>query len=87
MGLEGAVRLGFKKELAAIEDPAEQKALFDKLVNKSYELGKATSMAATLELDEVIDPADTRQCILRGLKASAPAEPRNGKKLRFVDTW
>lgn len=87
MGLEGAVRLGFKKELAAIEDPAEQKALFDKLVNKSYELGKATSMAATLELDEVIDPADTRQCILRGLKSSAPAEPRNGKKLRFVDTW
>jgi len=44
-------------------------------------------MAATLELDEVIDPADTRQCILRGLKASAPAEPRNSKKLRFVAPW
>ncbi|GAA6134292.1 carboxyl transferase domain-containing protein [Oceaniserpentilla sp. 4NH20-0058] len=87
MGLEGAVRLGFKKELAAIEDPAEQKALFDKLVNKSYELGKATSMAATLELDEVIDPAETRQCILRGLRSSAPAQKRDGKKMRFVDTW
>ncbi len=87
MGLEGAVRLGFKKELAAIEDPAAQKALFDKLVAKAYELGKATNMASSLEIDEVIDPADTRKCILQGLKASAPAEPRVGKKLKFIDTW
>lgn len=87
MGLEGAVRLGFKKELAAIENPDEQKALFDRLVGKAYELGKATSMASSLELDEVIDPADTRQSILRGLKSSAPAVKREGKKLQFVDTW
>jgi acetyl/propionyl-CoA carboxylase alpha subunit/acetyl-CoA carboxylase alpha subunit len=87
MGLEGAVRLGFKKELAAIKDADEQKALFDQLVNKAYELGKATSMAGSLELDEVIDPAQTRQCILRGLKASAPAQARTGKKLRFIDAW
>ncbi len=87
MGLEGAVRLGFKKELAAIVDPAAQKALFDKLVAKAYELGKATNMASSLEIDEVIDPADTRKCILQGLKAAAPAEPRVGKKLKFIDTW
>lgn len=87
MGLEGAVRLGFKKQLEAIEDAHEQKALFDKLVSKAYELGKATSMAGSLELDEVIDPAQTRQYILRGLKASAPAEVRNGKKLGYVDAW
>ncbi len=87
MGLEGAVRLGFKKELAAIEDANEQKAFFDKLVSKAYELGKATNMASSLELDEVIDPADTRQCIIRGLNASAPPEPRHGKKLRYIDSW
>jgi acetyl/propionyl-CoA carboxylase alpha subunit/acetyl-CoA carboxylase carboxyltransferase component len=87
MGLEGAVRLGFKKELAAIEDPAAKKEMFDNLVAKAYELGKATNMASSLEIDEVIDPADTRKCILQGLKSSAPAEPRTGKKLKFIDTW
>ena len=87
MGLEGAVRLGFKKELEAQEDPLEQKALFDKLVGLAYEKGKAINMASTLEIDEVIDPADTRKWILRGLKASAPADVRNGKKLRYIDTW
>jgi len=87
MGLEGAVRLGFKKELAAMEDPVKQKAFFDMLVAKAYEMGKATNMASTLEIDEVIDPADTRASIIRGIKAAAPAEPRAGKKLRFIDTW
>ncbi|NIB39213.1 ATP-grasp domain-containing protein [Pseudomaricurvus alkylphenolicus] len=87
MGLEGAVRLGFRKELEAVEDPAEKQALFDKLVAKSYERGKAINMASTLEIDEVIDPADTRLWIMRGLKTSAPASQRDGKKLRFVDTW
>jgi len=87
MGLEGAVRLGFKKELAAMEDPVKQKAFFDMLVAKAYEMGKATNMASTLEIDEVIDPADTRASIIRGIKAAAPAELRAGKKLRFIDTW
>ncbi|WP_439134110.1 carboxyl transferase domain-containing protein [Pseudomaricurvus sp.] len=87
MGLEGAVRLGFKKELEALEDLDERNALFDKLVAKSYEKGKAINMASTLELDEVIDPADSRRWIIRGLKSSAPAKPRSGKKLRYIDTW
>ncbi|MGH1373431.1 MAG: carboxyl transferase domain-containing protein [Cellvibrionaceae bacterium] len=87
MGLEGAVRLGFRKELEAISDPAEQKVLFDKLVAAAYEKGKAINMASTLEIDEVIDPQDTRQWIIRGLRASAPAALRNGKKLRYIDTW
>ncbi len=87
MGLEGAVRLGFKKELEALSDPAEQKALFDKLVAAAYEKGKAINMASTLEIDEVIDPADTRCWIIRGLNASAPSTPRSGKKLRYIDTW
>ena len=69
MGLEGAVRLGFSKELAAVEDPTEREALFDTLVARAYEAGKATEAAAHLEIDAVIDPVDTRATILRALSA------------------
>lgn len=65
MGLEGAVQLGFKKELEAIEDPDEREALFDQFVSLAYEKGKAIEAAAHLEIDAVIDPADTRKIILK----------------------
>ncbi len=65
MGLEGAVRLGFSKELAAVEDPTERQNLFDKLVEAAYQHGKALTSATTFELDDVIDPADTRGWITR----------------------
>jgi len=71
MGLEGAVKLGYRKELEALTDPGEQKALYDQLVARLYAAGKATSMAAALEIDAVIDPADTRRWILGGLDAAA----------------
>ncbi|MFZ3022585.1 carboxyl transferase domain-containing protein [Pseudomonas sp.] len=87
MGLEGAVRLGFAKELAAQPDAAAQKTLFDKLVAKAYEQGKGLNMASYLEIDAVIDPAETRAWLLRGLNATPPAAPRQGKKRPFVDTW
>lgn len=87
MGLEGAVRLGFAKELAAQSDASAQKALFDKLVAKAYEQGKGLNMASYLEIDAVIDPAETRAWLLRGLNATPPAAPRQGKKRPFVDTW
>ena len=87
MGLEGAVRLGFAKELAAQTDAVAQKALFDKLVAKAYEQGKGLNMASYLEIDAVIDPAETRAWLLRGLNATPPAAPRQGKKRPFVDTW
>jgi len=87
MGLEGEVRLGHKKQLEAIEDPAEQKALFDDLVAKAYERGKAVHAASTLDLDNVIDPADTRNWVVQGLKCSKPIASRKGKKVPFVDTW
>ena len=87
MGLEGAVRLGFAKELAAQPDAAAQKALFDKLVAKAYEQGKGLNMASYLEIDAVIDPAETRAWLLRGLNATPPTAPRQGKKRPFVDTW
>ena len=87
MGLEGAVRLAYRKELEAVEDPAARKALFEKLVAQSYERGKALSMAASLEIDAVIDPADTRKWIMRGLRSIPPRPPRNGKKRSMIDTW
>jgi acetyl/propionyl-CoA carboxylase alpha subunit/acetyl-CoA carboxylase carboxyltransferase component len=65
MGLEGAVRLGFSKELGAVADPAERQQLFDKLVAAAYEHGKALRSATTFELDDVIDPADSRAWITR----------------------
>ncbi len=65
MGLEGAVRLGFSKELAAVADPVERQQLFDKLVAAAYDHGKALRSATTFELDDVIDPADSRAWITR----------------------
>jgi acetyl-CoA carboxylase carboxyltransferase component len=65
MGLEGAVRLGFSKELAAVADPAERQELFDKLVAAAYQHGRALRSATTFELDDVIDPADSRAWITR----------------------
>jgi acetyl/propionyl-CoA carboxylase alpha subunit/acetyl-CoA carboxylase carboxyltransferase component len=65
MGLEGAVRLGFSKELAAVTDPLERQELFDKLVAAAYEHGKALRSATTFELDDVIDPAASRAWITR----------------------
>jgi acetyl/propionyl-CoA carboxylase alpha subunit len=83
MGLEGAVRLGFRKELEAEPIPEAREALFQKKVAESYARGKAINMAAYLEIDDVIDPADTRRWILRGLKSAQPSKGSG----RFVDTW
>ncbi|MCV7028836.1 acetyl-CoA carboxylase family protein [Mycobacterium sherrisii] len=65
MGLEGAVRLGFSKELAAAGSPAEQEDLFGRLVAAAYQHGKALRAATTFELDDVIDPSDSRAWIAR----------------------
>ena len=67
MGLEGAVKLGFKKELEAIQDPDEKEKLYEKLVSNMYDAGKAVEVASFLEIDAVIDPADTRKVILKAL--------------------
>jgi acetyl-CoA carboxylase carboxyltransferase component len=85
MGLEGAVRLGYRKELEAAAEGVERDALFDKLVAQQYENGQAMNMAATLEIDAVIDPAETRAWIVRGLTSAAqmPVAPQ----ARFIDTW
>ncbi len=85
MGLEGAVRLGYRKELEAEADPQAKKALFDQLVAKSYERGKAVNVAQVLEIDAVIDPVDSRAWITRGLKSRSPRV--RTERRRFIDTW
>ena len=87
MGLEGAVKLGYRKELAAIEDPEERTATYEKMVAAMYEAGKAINTASYFELDDVIDPAETRHWLLEGLRAMPPVLPRSGKKRPNVDTW
>jgi len=87
MGLEGAVKLGYRKELMAIEDPKKRKEEFEKRVAESYEHGKAISMASYFEIDDVIDPAESRNIITRALKSVPPAPQRTGKKRPNVDTW
>ena len=87
MGLEGSVKLGYRNELAAIEDPAERKAKFDEMVARAYANGKALARATNPSLDDVIDPAETRRWVLAGLKAQPPAPVRTEKKLRWIDSW
>ena len=89
MGLEGAVRLGYSKELdaAGIEGSAAREALFDKLVSAMYESGKALNVAMYHEIDAVIDPRDTRKWIMNGIR-SMPTGKKGGKGKRpFIDTW
>jgi len=87
MGLEGSVRLGYRDQLEAVEDPAERQALFDRKLAQAYAGSKALRHAMKPELDDVIDPADTRRWIMAGLKALPPTPPRTGKKLRWIDAW
>jgi acetyl-CoA carboxylase carboxyltransferase component len=72
MGLEGAVRLGYRKELEAEQDPERREALFNRLVGELYQKGRAVEAATHLEIDAVIDPADTRRVISRAFAAAAP---------------
>lgn len=87
MGLEGAVKLGYRKELAAMEDPDERVKLYENMVEKMYERGKAVNTASTFELDDVIDPMDSREWIMTALKSAPQTAPREGKKRPCVDTW
>ena len=86
MGLEGAVRLGYARELAAVDDPEERQALFERMVARAYEEGKALNTASFLEIDAVIDPAETRSWILKGLKSTGNAW-RDAPRPGFIDTW
>ena len=87
MGLEGAVKLGYRNELAAVEDSAARKKLFDEMVDRMYRHGKAVNTASHFEIDDVIDPVESRRWISAGLRSSPPPPPRTGKKRPCIDTW
>ena len=87
MGLEGAVKLGYRDELAAIDDPDERRARYEERVAAMYAQGKAINTASLFEIDDVIDPADTRRWIVEGLRACPPPPARTGKKRPCIDTW
>jgi acetyl-CoA carboxylase carboxyltransferase component len=87
MGLEGAVRLGYRKELEAVDDPDARDELFRAMVDRMYQHGKALSAATYFEIDDVIDPADSRRWILAVLDSAPPPEPKTGKKRPNIDTW
>ena len=84
MGLEGAVRLGYRKELEAAAEGPRREALFRQLVAQQYANGEAIHMAQTLEIDAVIDPAQTRAWLVRGLQS---ATGMHEAASAFVDTW
>ena len=87
MGLEGAVKLGYRKELEAIEDPEEREAAYQALVDRMYEVGKGLSMADHFEIDDVIDPSDSRRWIVRGLKAARIEKSTKWGNRPMIDTW
>lgn len=87
MGLEGYVRLGFRKEMEAIADPEERETYYRNKVAELYANGKAVSIASVFEIDNVIDPAETRRWIMAGVR-SVPRPPARTKKKRpCIDTW
>ena len=87
MNLEGAVKLGYRRELAAIADPEQRRAEFERRVAEAYERAKAVNAVAGGGVDDVIDPADTRRWIAASLRRLPPQAPRSGKKRPYVDTW
>ena len=83
MNIDGAVKLSARRELAAIEDAEERKAAYERRVVQGYESARAVNSGARY----VIDPADTRAFIARGMKTLPPTPPRTAKKRPYVDTW
>ena len=89
MGLEGSVRLGYRKELDVVTDPIEREALFQQMVDRMYQHGKALNAASHFEIDDVIDPVDTRRWIATLLRSTPPV-PRwsaRAKRRPNIDTW
>jgi acetyl/propionyl-CoA carboxylase alpha subunit len=87
MGLEGAVKLAYRNELAQIQDPQQRKARYDAMVAQLYQRGKALSIASIFGIDDTIDPADTRQWLATLLRTVRAPAARTGKKRPAVDSW
>jgi acetyl-CoA carboxylase carboxyltransferase component len=88
MGLEGAVKLGMRRELQAIDDPAERELAYQAMVAAAYDRGSATSVASYFEIDDVIDPADTRRWVRLLFDSDTDGWwQRDGKRRPNIDTW
>ena len=87
MNIEGAVKLGYRNDLAALETAEERKALFEKKTAKAYEQARAVNGAQFFGVDDVIDPAESRDWIVTGLRSLPPPEPRTTKRRPYIDTW
>jgi acetyl/propionyl-CoA carboxylase alpha subunit/acetyl-CoA carboxylase carboxyltransferase component len=87
MGIEGQVKLGYRAELEAVEDPEERRVLYEKLVADLYDAGKAINRSTNYSLDDVIDPAETRFWVTNLLASIRPPAPRDKKKRPMIDAW
>jgi acetyl-CoA carboxylase carboxyltransferase component len=87
MNLEGAVRLGQRRELDAIDDPAERERAYEEMVERMYQWGKAVNTASHFEIDDVIDPADSRRWVMSMLASAPGPAARTGKKRPNVDAY
>ena len=87
MNIEGSVKLGYRNDLAAIEDPEERIERYESMVASSYERAKAINSAPFFGVDDVIDPAETRSWIVRGMKSLPEPTTRETKKRPYIDTW
>ncbi len=87
MNIEGAVKLGYRNDLAALETAEERKELFDKMTDIAYERARAVNGAPYFGVDDVIDPAESRDWIVAGMRTLPEPEPRTGKRRPYIDTW
>jgi acetyl-CoA carboxylase carboxyltransferase component len=87
MGLEGQVKLGFRNELAAMDDAEARRLRYEELVARAYERGKALNSGVSFQVDDVIDPADTRAWLANGLSSVGYQHWRGQKRRPNLDTW
>ena len=87
MNIEGAVKLGYRKDLAAIDDAEDRRLEFGRRVDAAYDAARAVNASVGGGIDDVIDPAETRSWIANGLRRVPPTPSRVGKKHAFIDTW
>ncbi len=87
MNIEGSVKLGYRNDLAALETAEERRELFDEMTAKAYERARAVNAATNFGIDDVIDPAETRDWIVAAMRSLPPPEPRTTKRRPYIDTW
>jgi acetyl/propionyl-CoA carboxylase alpha subunit/acetyl-CoA carboxylase carboxyltransferase component len=87
MGLEGQVKLGQRALLEQVEDLEERQQLYERMVEGAYNRGKGLNAAHVFEIDDLIDPADTRKWLMAGLKASPRAPSFPSSKRAMIDVW